>query len=164
MNLYEIANEYELALSGSFDDETGEVSEGALMELERLTGDIKEKGIAIASYIGNLEAEANAIDSAINSMKKRQIALEKKQAALREYLKSNMERCEITEISSPYFTMKLKKCPISVDIINQLSIPIQYRSAKITEIIDKIAIKTDLAKGIEVAGAMLKQNTRLEIK
>ena len=64
MNLYKIANEYQEILSNTFDDETGEVNENAMALLEIAKDSLEEKGIAVASYIKNIDAERKAIEEA----------------------------------------------------------------------------------------------------
>lgn len=164
MKLYEIADKYENIIDKTFDQETGEINEVALSSLDEVTKQIEEKGIAIASYIKNLDAEREAINQAKKNMAERENALDKKADYLTQYLQSNMERCGINEIKSPYFNIRLKKCPISTDIINEEFIPDKYKKVKEVVSIDKLKIKADILAGIEIAGAALRQNNRLEIK
>ena len=164
MKLYQIANEYESLLSQTFDEETGAVNETALAKLDELQQDMNEKGIAVASYIQNIEAEEIAIDAAIDRMIKRRDQLIKKSKSLINYLQSNMERCGINEISCPYFVIKLKKCPYSVDVVNENEIPEEYKKTKQVISLDKVKIKEELQSGVVIPGAALKQNLRLEIK
>lgn len=164
MNLYEIANQYQHLLDQSFNPETGEINEYAIAKLDETKEDMEEKGIAISSYIQNLEAEEMAVDAAIDRMQIRKNQLTKKVEYLVEYLRSNMERCGIKQISCPYFVIKLKKCPVSLEITDEKLIPDYYKVKKSVTSIDKVSIKEDLAEGLEIPGAKLKQRNRLEIK
>src|SRR6185295_12883690 len=164
MNLYEIANQYQHLLDQSFNPETGEINEYALSKLDETKEDMEEKGIAISSYIQNLEAEEMAVDAAIDRMQRRKNQLTKKVEYLAEYLRSNMERCGIKQISCPYFVIKLKKCPVALEITDEKLIPDYYKVKKSVTSIDKVSIKEDLAEGLEIPGAKLKQRNRLEIK
>lgn len=164
MKLFEIAGEYQALLEQTFDAETGEVNEQALAKLDEIAVDLKEKGIAIASYIKNIEAEETAIDAAIANMEERRNQLAKKTKSLINYLQSNMERCSISQISCPYFAVKLKKCPVSVDILDENAISENYKKVKSVISIDKIKIKEEILAGVIVEGAALKQNMRLEIR
>ena len=164
MNLYKIANEYQEILSNTFDDETGEVNENAMALLEIAKDSLEEKGIAVASYIKNIEAECNAIHKAQLEMSAREIRLEKRIKYLIEYLQSNMERCAISEIKSPYFVIKLKKCPISTEILDENSIPNDYKKVKEVVTIDKLKLKDEMLAGVVIPGAQLRQNNRLEIR
>lgn len=166
MNLYEIANEYQSILSQTFDPETGEVDEIAMNALDHVKADIKEKGIAIACYIKNMEAERKAIEEAKKAMAAREARLDKREAYLSEYLKSNMERCGISAITSPYFEVKIKKNPVSVHILDEASLPPEYVREKVvtTKSPDKALLKEALQSGLVIPSAVLRQTTRLEIK
>lgn len=164
MNLYSIANQYQEILDKTFDDETGEVNENAIALLEIVKDNIKDKGIAIASFIKNIDAEREAIEKAKKAMAEREARLDRRVSYLTSYLQSNMERCGINEISCPYFVVKLKKCPISVDISNENEIPDDYKKVKSVVSVDKMKIKEEILAGVIIPGATLKQNMRLEIR
>jgi hypothetical protein len=164
MNLYKIAQDYENILANTFDPETGEINENAIALLEIAKSTVEEKSIAVASYIKNLDAERKAIEDAKKSMAEREKSLERRVEWLTNYLQSNMERCGISEIKSPYFGIKLRKCPISVDVQDEKIIPNDYKKTKEIVSIDKLKIKEEILAGVVVPGATLKQNNRLEIK
>lgn len=164
MNLFKITSEYQQILDQTFDHETGEVIETALVQLALAENNVKEKAIAVASYIKNIDAERNAIAEAKKAMAEREIRFNKQIDYLTEYLRSNMEACEITEISCPYFDIKIKKNPVSVDVQDEALIPSEYKKVKEVISIDKVKIKEEILSGVIVPGAVLKQNTRLDIK
>jgi len=164
MNLYKITNEYQEALDKTYNLETGEVNECELISLEEAKEKVEEKSIAVASYIKNIDAERKAIEEAKKAMAERESKLDKRVDYLTQYLQSNMERCGIGEIKSPYFVIKLKKCPISVFIEDENSISNDYKKIKEVVSIDKLKIKEEILAGVIVEGATLKQNNRLEIR
>lgn len=164
MNLFKIANEYRFLAHTLIDDETGAINEEALTCLAIAESNVKEKAIAVASFIKNIDAERNAIDEAKKAMHEREVRLNKQINYLTDYLKDNMEACEITEITCPYFDIKIKKNPISVDVQDEALIPMEYKKVKEVVSIDKVKIKEEILAGVVVPGAALKQNTRLDIK
>lgn len=164
MKLYEIANEYQNILEQSFNEETGEVNENALSKLDEISVQLHEKGIAVASYIKNIDAERKAIEEAKKAMAEREGKLNKEIDYLTQYLQNNMEKCGISEIKSPYFVIKLKKCPYSTDIIDESLIPDEYRKVKAVVSIDKVKLKEEMLAGVVVPGVALKQNNRIEIR
>lgn len=164
MNLYSIANKYQELLTIAVDQETGEVNEQALNELSIIGDDIKDKGIAVASYIKNLEAERDAINEAKKNMAEREARLDNKVNYLTQYLQKNMVNCGINEISCPQFVIKLKKCPWSTEITNEEFIPEKYKKHKDVVTLDRMKLKEDMLSGIEIPGAIIKQNTRIEIR
>lgn len=164
MKLYEIANEYQDILEQSFDQETGEVNETALSKLDEIAVQLQDKGIAVASYIKNIDAERKAIEDAKKAMAEREKKLDKEIDYLTQYLQFNMENCGITEIKSPHFVIKLKKCPLSTDIIDESLIPDEYKKVKEVVSLDKMKIKEEILAGVIIPGASLKQNNRIEIR
>ena len=135
-----------------------------LDRLDEMSARMEDKAIAVASYIKNLDAEREAIEKAKKAMAERESRLDKRADYLTQYLQSNMERCGITEIKSPFFVLKLKKCPVSTDIIDENAIPNDYKRVKEVVTIDKLKLKEELQAGVIVPGAALKQNNRLEIR
>ena len=73
MKLYEISNEYQ-AIMNSISDEEG-ITSDTLNQLEEFEGEFESKAIEVASCIKNLEAEAEAINQAIEQMKKRKLKM-----------------------------------------------------------------------------------------
>ncbi len=159
--LYEIAARH--AALQALDDP--DMPEQAILDtIEGLVGEVEEKAISVAAYIRNIGAESAAIDAAIKAMQARKQALDKREDQVREYLRSNMERCGITKISCPWFAITVKKNPASMVIDDAELIPEKYKAkVEITEI-DKAAMKADLKSDIAVAGARLVQRNRIEIK
>lgn len=160
--LFELKNTY-LSIEEEINS-SEEISEEQLMVLESIEDDIKEKSINIGYIIQNLESEIDSIDKAINNMQLRQSKLMKKSNSLKEYLKLNLEVCNMKEIKCPYFDIKVKINPYSVLIENESLLPDSYFNEKTTKTIDKISIKNDIKNNIFVPGATLSQTTRLEIK
>lgn len=164
MKLYEIANQFESVLNQAVDIETGEIDEQALLVMNELTASMEEKAVAIASYIKNLDADRKAIEEAKKAMADREKALKNKVDYLTSYLQSNMERCGISEINCPYFDIRLKKNPPSVDEIDFDVIPDEYKRS-VTEIkLDKKKMLDEMKMGVVIPGAAIQQLTRLEIR
>lgn len=164
MNLYNIANEYVELLEKSFDSETGEINEVVLYELNEVKESVEKKSIALASYIKNIEAEKKAIEEAKKEMDKRESTLKNKVEYLTQYLQTNMEKCEINEIKCPYFKIRLKKCPVSVKVLDESLIGEEYKRTKVEISIDKMKLKEELLAGVVIPGVVLHQNNKLEIR
>ena len=163
MKLYEITSAYQNIFNQI--DETGEVNESFITQLETIQEDFEQKAILVASYIKNLEAEELAISNAIDEMKARKDKLSKKAESLSEYLQFNLQALSINEIkSSPYFKIRLKKCPASVEVFDEKIIPDEYMREKITITPDKMKIKEVLSEGVEVPGCTIQHKIKLEIK
>lgn len=163
MNLYQISTEYSQILDELYDDE-GVVNELMLAKLEQNELAMEKKAIAIACYIKNMDAERVAIETAKKSMAEREKHYKKRIDELEGYLVSGMERRGITHIKCPYFDIKLKKCPPSVSILDEKSLPREYTRTKTEILPDKIKMKEEMMVGVLIPGASLITNLRLEIK
>ena len=161
MKLYEITQELEVLLERT--DEYGELTEEIVTEINSLEISAEQKMIAVASYIKNLGAEACCVEEAIEAMKERVTRATKKIESLKYYLKSNMESLGITEISSsPYFKINIRNNPAKVVVWKE--VPKEYLRVKTETFADKTKIREALLAGIDVQGAVLEYNTRVEIK
>jgi predicted nuclease with TOPRIM domain len=163
MNLYQIANDYVEILEDLYDEE-GEINEQALAKLESANHNMEKKCTAISSFIKNMEAEDNAIKEAQKALAQRKKRLVNNIDNLKGYLQVNMEKCQIQKITTPYFVIKLKKCPVSVGIFDEQSIPDEYIRVKISKEPDKIKMLADMKEGVVIPGAGLQQRISVDIK
>jgi hypothetical protein len=116
------------------DDEADEV-------LACLTDRLEDRALAVAAYELNLRAEAKAV---------------------RE--QESMQSAAVDLIKCPEYVLRIKKNPPHVEIVDEEMLPPEYmRTKQVTEI-DKKKIKEDLSADMEVPGAMLISDFRLEIK
>ena len=163
MKLYEITNELQMVFNDVGED--GEITSEMMENLDCLQQDFENKAVAVASYIKNLEAEEAAIAEAIKDMAARKSRLTKQVQGLTEYLQYNLQKLSINEIkSSPFFKIRLKQCPVSVDVFDEKQIPGEFIREKVTTSVDKIMLKEVLSEGVEVPGATLQRKIKLEIK
>lgn len=163
MKLYEINQEYEQILNDLYTDD-GEVNQDALMRLEQNELDAEKKIVATACYIKNMEAEREAISAAKKAMAEREARYKKRADELQGYLLFNMEKRGISNVKSPYFEIKLKKCPASVDILDQAALPAEYLRTKTEVVPDKIKMLSEMKMGVIIPGASLKHNMKLDIQ
>ena len=134
--------------------------------LEGLSGAMEVKATNVAMFARNLEASAEAIKGAEAQMAARRKAIENRAAAVREYLKAQMERTGIKEIASPHFKLAIRTNPPAVVIDAQSQIPAEFMRQPETPppAPDKKAIAAAIKAGKEVPGAHTEQSTRLEIR
>lgn len=163
MNLFQINTEYSQILHELYDDQ-GIVNESALAKLEQNELEMDKKAIAIASYVKNLEAEREAIKNAKQAMAEREKTNKKREDDLMGYLLNSMQARGMTNVKCPYFEIKLKKCPPSVNIINEDELPGEYKRTKTEVLPDKIKMLQEMKLGVIIPGASLQQNLKLEIK
>lgn len=159
MNLYTISNEYQMLLDKE------ELDEADLLRLNTVDKDMREKAIAIAAYILNKKAEYIAMNDAINKMDHRACGLLKKIEYLTDYLKKELEACQLNKIDDhPEFEISLRMNAPSVWIEHEELIPEEFIVRKETRSISKTLIKQAIKDGKIVPGASLHKETSLQIK
>ena len=164
ITLYELSQDYRQALDTLTDPENDLPAEVIADTLESLQGTLEDKAVNVAKFFRNLEATAQAIKDAEQRMSQRRKAIESRVAALKTYLKDNMESCGITKIESPWFTLAIQKNPAAVEIMDEDTIPDDFVEIVTTRKIDKAGIKQAIEAGVEVPGAVLTRGTRLAIR
>lgn len=162
MKLFEIATHYQSLMQEIMDCD--ELSREQLNAIESINDSLEDKAKAVGAFIKNMEADYKSINEAIDAMKKRSATLENKVECMKEYLKSNLERCNIKEVKSPWFDIKIKLNPESVIVNDEDLIPNEYFKETLLRKLDKGLISQGLKNNIMIPGVMLERRTRLEIK
>lgn len=163
MNLYKLSAKYQYILHEI--EMSEEISDEYFDMLNEINDSVDKKAVNIASFIKNLESEKNAVEQARKDMQLREKSLDRKIEYLADYLKLNLEKVGVNEVTkSPNFVIKIKKCPPSVHVFDEIELSDEYKEKVETIKIDKNKIKNDLNNGVVVYGATLIQKTRLEIK
>ena len=164
--LYEIANDYRDAVEKLSDMDLP--PEAVQNTLEALQGELQIKATNVAAFCQNLESLAESIKLAESKMAHRRKVIENRVASIKHYIKTCMESAGITKIEMqdrPEFKLSIKKNPPSVEIVDSVIVPDKYLNYPVPPppTLDKKRIADDLKQGIEVPGARLKQETRLNI-
>ena len=163
MHLYELTAEYrefqQLVESEEFDEKT------IADTLESIQGEIKDKGRNVAAFLQNLEADVEALKAAESRIAARRRTIENRAEWLKEYLRSNMERCGISKIECPEFVVTLGKPRDVCEIVNEDELPELYVKTKVTKSPDKTLILKAMKDGYNVPGARIgKSKPSLTIK
>jgi hypothetical protein len=160
-SLYKINAEY-LELFGRIELADGVLTPELEEELIIKKSELEVKSIAYAEVIKQRESFNDRIDEEL----KRLQALKKQNDTLVSKLKSNL--LQAVSIFGNYeagflkfSTRKSKQVVIDYDV-NDL--PKQYKTVKVTETADKVAIKKAIENGQEVYGCRLVENINLTIK
>ena len=164
LKLYEIEQNYLAALDIFTDPENEIMPEVAADTLEAIEGEFELKAVRVAAFARQMEAEANAIKTAIEGMDKRKKTLESRAKWLKDYVKHGMETVGLKKLESAWFVASIQKNPASVDVFDAEAIPSEFKHNVIEIKIDKVAIKTALVSGQNIPGAKLTNGTRLAIK
>jgi Siphovirus Gp157 len=163
LRLYEIASDHLQTLEDLAEME--DLPEEVIADtLEGLQGTFEMKAINVGAYIKTLEAEASAIEVARKSMEQRQRSLERHAERLREYLKTQMERVSLPKIKNCYSMLRVQANPPSVEVIDEETIPAEYKRTEVSIKLLRSEIARALKGGNEVPGARLEQTIRLVIQ
>lgn len=164
LSLYVIAAEHRQMVEALMATDNDSQTIADTIEAESYPLEVKAQNVAYA--IRNLEATAEAIKAAEKQMADRRKSIENRAAHIRNYLQTCMEVAGVTKIECPHFALKIKKNPPSVDVFEPGLVPAEFmrQSEPPPPAPDKIAIKEAIKAGREVPGAMLVQDTKLEIK
>lgn len=153
MKLYELTGEIAEVMAMV---EAGELSQHDVADtLEALDIEVKAKAVSVAHYMLNLNPMIDALDAEIKRLQERKFIIKNRQDSLKDYLRSNMERCDISKIVCDLFTITKRK-PVKVAVIDdEDSIPAGYFiEVPATRKLDKKALLKDL-KEKQVQGAHL---------
>lgn len=161
LKLYEVAGHVAEALETGFDAETGEMSPDLVNALVEFEGN----GAAVTAYILNIEAEAEAVKSAITRLTNRKNVIEKYSSGLRRYLRENMAATGIKRIDAldGTFSVRLELGrDESIEIDQDAVLPDSLCRVKVEA--DKTKIKAAIKAGEPVpAGVRLVRRDRLVI-
>ena len=160
MKLYEIADEYRLALSELTDLE----DEAVVDTLEALKGELQIKATNIIQYTCEMGANIQAMKEAEKNMAARRKSLEKKQKRIQDYVKSVMEEANVLKVETPEIEISIVNNPPKVEVELEEIIPEEYFNEVVAMKLDKAKLKKALKDDPDIMGAKLVQETRLKIK
>lgn len=153
MKLYELTGEIAEVMAMV---EAGELTqEDAADTLESLELAAQDKAVSVGHYMLNLNPMIDGLDAEIKRLQERKARIKSQQDWLKDYLRSNMERCDISKIKCDLFTITKRK-PVKVAVIDdEASIPAGYFvEVPATRKLDKKALLKDL-KQQQIEGAHL---------
>ena len=132
--------------------------------LEGYSADFENKVIAISSFIRNLESTAEAIKQAEADMYARRKALDSKVEHLKSYVLINMKAIGMDKVECPLFKVSIRNNAPSVVVAENAVVPSKYVVTKVTESVDKKALKEAIEAGEVVEGVSLVRSNTLSIK
>lgn len=134
--------------------------------LEGMSGELTVKATNIAMMVADWRSLIASIKQAEQRMAERRRALEARADRVDDFLLNAMLYAGIEKIESPHLRIAVRNNPPAVAIDEPALVPAGY----LRDVpppppeIDKAAVKTALASGIDVPGARLIQRKRLEIR
>jgi len=121
--LYKLADTYKW-LEKVLDEAEEELPRDALDAIKVKIGDKAEN---IAKIVRSYEAESEAVEGEIDRLVKRSKTLLNKAGWLKGYLLQEMMVSGIERLKGNLFTISVRPCPPSVEVINEDEIPQEYR-------------------------------------
>lgn len=164
LSLYEISDQYQALLNNLYDYETGVVDETALEKLTALTDTMQNKCINITKFFKTLEMAQKAIAEEKAKMAAREKAFKNQVERLKDYLLSNMQRCEIKKIECPEFVLAVQNNPPSVQVDDEKLVPHDYDKPPKERELDLRKILDELKNGVVIPGVRLVQKQSLRIR
>lgn len=168
MHLYEIAADYQNVIGLLENTDTTDVAgmEAVSNAIEQVGEEFNTKAVALVHYATNIGSDIDAIDTEIARLNARKKSMTGRMQWLNEYLLMNMQRCGISEIKHPAFTIRLRDNPESVVVADESVIPAEFMKVppppKASP--DKNAIKAAIKEGRDVPGCHLERKQRVEIR
>ena len=160
-SLYELSSDLKELQEIDFIDTEAE-------QIEKIKAIIKEqiaiKGTGIIAVVRNLEADTDVIKSEIKRLQDLKKSKENKIENLKKYTKECLEEADIKKLSTSLGNISIRKLPGSVEVLEEDSIPAEYKKEVVTVTVDKKSILADLKEGVVVPGVALKSGTSLSIK
>jgi len=111
----------------------------------------------------SLEATRKAIKAEKDKMAARERAFASQVSRLKDYLLTNMQRCQIKKIECPQFVIGVQNNPVAIEIINEDEIPHEYDKTPKREL-DLAKIKEELQNGVVIPGVRLVQRQSIRIR
>ena len=146
MRLYEISN----AIVESQHDEVD------IEQLKQLEMAFKDKAVACATVTKNLRAESDAVNAEIQRLQNRKAAIDNNRKQLSAYVLLEMQRAGLDKIDGDVHRIRRAKSPLSIQVLDENSVPTEFRKVVIERTVDKKAIRDhvketgEVVEGIEV--------------
>ena len=161
LSLYDITNAFPVLM------EQEEMSEEDKEKVqEELTLLLQQKSQNIIGYTRNIELTIDAMKNEEKRISEQRKTLENKLTRFKEYVKECMEKGGFTKVETELGSLTIAKNPVSVEIVNEDEIPLEFKQEVVTVKIDKTAIKNYFKETGEIpVGVNINtQNTSLRIK
>ena len=159
-SLFEINEQIEMLTEKLIDEDTGEINEDVMAELEALEMDREDKIEGCGLMMKQLAAEVAAINEEIKALKARANAKANRHDRIGEYVKATLkgkpfERARVS--------MRFRKS-VKVEITDETLVPDEWCKFETTRTPMKTEIKKALKNDEAVPGCVLVENMNLQVK
>lgn len=164
MKLYELAQMMDAVINGGliFDEETGEIMFDS-SNLDELEAALDEKIEACCIVVKNIEAEEDAIKAEEKRLSERRKRKEREAERLREYVQRCMEQSGARKIDTPRVCVTSRSSKY-INVYDESKVPRMFIAEKVTESVDKKAVRDAIKSGLEVPGCEMAERNTLKIE
>lgn len=153
-NIYDI-NERFLQFQRFVEEAGEELDEQTIRDtFESLEGEVSEKLTGYAAVIKNMESDVDGMKKAEKAIQERRKFAENKIQRLTNVVDETMKFHEIDKIPTPEFVIGYRKCPPSLEVVDEDEIPEQFWIPQDPKL-DRSAALTLLKEGATVEGCRL---------
>jgi len=169
ITLYQIADDYRdiLSLMDSDSDDPATLHQLVQDTLDQLQLDdqFTDKALAVACYTRELELEAEAVKATENIIRNRRKRLESRSEFLRNYLITQLQKVNKTELKSNQIVVRLRKTPARIIVDDESMIPEQYKEVETVTTIRKNWMQEQLRLGVDsIPGIHLETGVSLTMR
>ena len=162
LTIYQIEKSYN-QLAEELIDNDGELTTELAEQLAITEEQLQNKSVAYSFVIKQMDADIDTIDAEIKRLHAAKKQREKATEYLKERIKHAMELFQIEEIKTPLVKINFRKSE-TVEVENVNSLPMAYKTVKVVETADKVAIKAALKDGADIIGCSIATHRNLQIK
>lgn len=160
--LYELTNKYQIIYDDLISDP--DITDEILSDcLNDISDDIKDKVRQVGIIIKNIDGFVNAMELEKEKISNRISMAKNRVSNIKKYLLYNMEKCNLTKVSTPEIEVKVKNCPESVIINEPELLHLKYFRTKVITEPDKKMILKDFKEGNKIDGVSIVKNKTLTI-
>lgn len=162
LSLYDISNGFVMLMN-----QEEEITEDDAMKIkEELMQLLQDKSQNIVAYDRVLETTIDSAKKEEDRIKEFRKNLERKREGFFDYIKECMERMQKEKVETPIGIIRVKKCPVSVEVTHEDLIPKEFMRVKeVVEVNKKEIINNFKETGEVPTGVnMITNKTRIEIK
>ena len=162
LTIYQIEQSYN-QLAEELIDNGGELTPELETALAITEEKLQNTSVAYSFVIKQMDADIDTIDAEIKRLQAAKKQREKASEYLKERIKHAMELFIIEEIKTPLVKINFRKSEtVEVENVNELTSA--YKTIKIVETADKMAIKEAIKNGAVIPGCSIVQHRNLQIR
>jgi hypothetical protein len=162
ISIYQIEQSYN-QLAEQLIDNDGELTTELAEQLAITEEQLQNKSVAYSFVIKQMDADIDIIDAEIKRLQAAKKQREKATEYLKDRIKHAMDLFSIDEIKTPLVKINFRKSEsVEVDDVN--SLPYAYKTVKVVETADKVAIKEAIKNGADIIGCRVVTNKNLQIR